>query len=229
MKLKIDFSPNTKVVPFDYISKLNGYLHNVLGEKNKYHDDISLYSTSFLHNGKISKDKKSLYFKNGAVWYVSSPDNKFIADFISNIYNHLDFAFGMKLLSVNKIDDVSYDLSNKYIFYTKSPILLKGKDTSGILKNIYYTYDDEISSDIMKDIVINKSSKMGYNFKREDFNLYFNTSYINKKIKFINVKGIINKSSACPVVLETSNKDIVDFVYNVGVGHSTGSGFGFLL
>ena len=230
MKLRIEFTPNTEPVPFTYVTNLNGYLHKILGSDNKYHDEISLYSTSFLHNGKISRDKKYLNFPNGAHWFISSPDKEFIMDFISNVYNNTEFAFGMELLSVEIINLELINHGDYYIFNTLSPILLKQRDFV-TRKNIYYTYEDDIktTSELMKSIIIKKSEKIGLFIKPTDFEISFNYEYEQTKIKWITVKSVHNKTSVCPIFIKTSNSEIAKFISDVGVGHSTGSGFGFLL
>lgn len=230
MKLKIEFSKNTEPVPFTYVTNLNGYLHKVLGSNNEYHDDISLYSTSFLHGGKISRDKKFLEFRNGAAWYVSSPDSQFITDFINNVYQNTEFAFGMKLQKVEIIETEPICEGEFYLFRTMSPILLKQRDFE-TRKNIYYTYEDDVktTSELMKSIILKKAEKAGIEMNSDDFDISFNYEYQQKKIKWITIKTVNNKTSVCPVFLRTSKPEIAEFISAVGIGHSTGSGFGFLL
>ena len=230
MKIKIEFTKNNEPVPFDYISKLNGYLHKILGNDNKFHDGISLYSTSFLHGGKMDKKTKMLNFSDGGIWYVSSNDGNFILDFINNIYNHIDFAYGMKLSKVEMIKPELINENDLYLFNTKSPILLKERNFE-TNKNVYYTHEDDlkITSQMMKNIILKKASKIGFEINSDDFFISFNNLYDGSKIKWVKVKSVGNKASACPIFLKTKRKDVAEFIYNVGVGHSTGSGFGFLL
>lgn len=230
MKLKIEFTANTEPVPFTYLSNLNGYLHRILGEFNEYHDDISIYSTSFLHGSKISNNKKFLKFPYGAQWYISSPDKNFIFDFINNVYKYTSFAFGMELSSVEIIKPELINEGDYYIFNTMSPILLKQRDFN-LNRNIYYTYEDDVNktSDLMKSMILKKASKCGLNINENDFDISFNYKYENKKIKWITVKTVNNKTSVCPIFVKTTKPEIAEFICSVGVGHSTGSGFGFLL
>lgn len=229
MKLRIEFSRNTELVPFTYMTNLNGYLHKILGANNQYHNDISLYSTSFLHNGKITKNKKGLNFPRGAVWYVSSPNNDFILKFINNVYKNQTFAFGMEVVSVNVVDSELVNRGEYYLFQTKSPILLKERNHV-TKKNEYYTFNDDESktSEIMKRVILKKAQKHGLNIHEDDFNISFNQRFENKKIKWIKIKSINNKTSMCPIFVKTKRKDVAEFIHSVGVGHSTGSGFGFL-
>jgi len=230
MKLKIEFTKNTEPVPFTYVGNLNGYLHKVLGSNNEYHDDISLYSTSFLHEGKISKNKKYLDFPHGATWYVSSPDSKFIGNFVNNIYQNTSFAFGMELHSVEVQESEITNEGEYYLFHTMSPILLKQRDFE-TRKNVYFTYEDDVktTSDLMKSIILKKAEKACIDIKGEDFDISFNYEYEHKKIKWITIKTVNNKTSVCPVFIRTAKPEVADFIHAVGVGHSTGSGFGFLL
>ena len=235
MKIKIEFTPNTIPVPFNYITNINGYLHKVIGNNNKYHDSLSLYSTSFLHGGVYNKKENNLNFPNGAIWYVSSPDKEFITSFIYNIYNNIDFIYGMKL---NKVGVVKRDIKpinngitkDLYVFPTKSPILLKRKDYT-TNKNIYYTFEDDnvITNEIMKNLIIKKANTFGLTINENDFEIGFDTTYNKKKIKWVDIKSVKNKACVCPIKIKTNNKKIVEFIYDIGVGHSTGSGLGFLL
>lgn len=230
MKLKIEFTRNTELVPFNYVGNLNGYLHKVLGDKNGYHDSLSLYSSSFLHGGRMSQGKNTNYleFSRGATWYVSSPDKEFISRFIMNLYNNLDFAFGMKLKNATVVDYKLKDV-DRYVFKTKSPVLIKQKDENR--KNVYYTFEDDkkVVSDLLNNLMLKKLTSYGIEAADDDFNISLDDSYEKKKIRWIQLKTVGNKTSVCPVIVETSRKDIADFIYNVGVGHSTGAGFGFLL
>ncbi len=230
MKLRVEFTKNNEPVPFTYVSNLNGYLHKILGNNNKYHDDLSLYSTSFLHGGKAAKDKKTLDFSKGAIWYISSPDNQFIDNFVRNAYQNIEFAFGMELRSINVIETKLKNDGGFYSIRTKSPILLKQKDYV-LKRNNYYTYMDSLdfTSTLMKNLVIKKAEKFGLKFNADDFDVFFDYEYQTKKIKWIVVKSISNKTSICPILIKTKNSQIAEFIYDIGIGHSTGSGFGFLL
>ena len=230
MKIKVEFSKNTSLVPFEYVTNLNGYLHKILGNDNEFHDKISLYSTSFLHGGKMSKCKKGLNFLNGATWFVSSPDVDFINKFINSIYENVEFAFGMELIKVGLL---KYEFNNEdgyYRFKTKSPVLLKSLDFQ-TKKNKYLTHEDGVNetSQHMKNIILKKAAESNLPFNSDDFEIFFDYEYSGKKIKWIKIRSVGNKTSVCPIIIKTTKPEIVDFIYNVGVGNSTGSGFGALV
>lgn len=227
MRIVVNFTKNTEPVQFNYLSNLNGYLHKVLGKGNEYHDKLSIYSTSFLHGGKRDEKTNTLNFSNGASWYVSSPDMKFIKEFIENLYKNIDFSFGMKLESAHKIDPNIKKIRNYFYLKSKSPILLKERNGE-TNKTKYYTYNDNFlhTSDIMKKIIIKKAEDAKFVLNKSDFEIYFDHQYSNKKIKNINIKSINNTCSVCPIIIKTEDENVIKFITDVGVGHSTGSGFG---
>lgn len=231
MKLRIEFTKNTEPIPFSYMSSVNGYLHAIMGDNNEYHDKLSHYSTSFLHGSKMANDKKHLNFPNGAIWYISSPDVNFLMNnIVMNIDKHPDFIYGMKLKGINRINTIEFDETKEHIIKTKSPILLKWYNNE-TKKNIYYTYedDDSITSEMMKRIIIKKAKLMDKDLDPNDFNIKFNKEYMGKKIAWKSLKNIHHKTSICPIKVKANNKDTLNLIYDLGVGHSTGSGFGFLL
>ncbi len=230
MKLQIEFTKNTEPVPFNYVSKINGYLHKVLGENNEYHDKISIYSTSFLHGNKRGEIKKYLNFNDGAIWYVSSPDIQFLNSFIRGVYNNVDFIYGMVLKEIKIVDYVLKEVNGRYVFKTKSPILIKQKNYV-TKENIYYTANDEpeITSKLLKNIILKKANDFKFNIDPNDFDISFNQECNFKKIKWIKIGEINNKTSACSVIVNTNKPEIAKFIYEVGAGNSTGSCLGFLL
>lgn len=52
MRLHLTTTSNTEIIPFEYQQKLVGVLHKWLGDANKEHGSLSLYSFSWLQNGK---------------------------------------------------------------------------------------------------------------------------------------------------------------------------------
>ncbi|MGN9307593.1 CRISPR-associated endoribonuclease Cas6 [Enterococcus faecium] len=55
----------------------------------------------------------------------------------------------------------------------------------------------------------------------------FDRTYYAAKTKLVYYKNIGNKTSICPVIIEGTPEQIA-FAWNVGVGNSTGIGFGAL-
>lgn len=53
----------------------------------------------------------------------------------------------------------------------------------------------------------------------------FDKNYFNPKTKLVRINGIDSRANFCPVIIE-GNPEAIRFAWNVGVGHSTGCGFG---
>jgi hypothetical protein len=68
-------SANTERVPFDYVHTLTRRLHQFFPD-NDFHDDMSLYSFSWLHTHRHNKTDNGLTFPDGAEWFVSFYETK---------------------------------------------------------------------------------------------------------------------------------------------------------
>ncbi len=62
----------------------------------------------------------------------------------------------------------------------------------------------------------------------QEVEVSFDTSYENPKTKLVNYKGINIRASFCPVIVK-GHPRAVQFAWEVGVGNSTGIGFGALI
>ncbi len=94
MRLNIFLSPNTEIVPYNYQQKLVGRFHSWLGD-NPAHDELSLYSLSWLSHGKASK--KGLNFDEGAYWKISSADNALLEKLVKGVFNDSKVLCGMEV------------------------------------------------------------------------------------------------------------------------------------
>jgi CRISPR-associated endoribonuclease Cas6 len=114
------------------------------------------------------------------------------------------------------------DFESPKKFTLNSPILLKGYDTQKSQQK-HLEFSDPASDETLTKILINKLTKAGLD--GTDVKVYFDRTYHNAKTKLVNYRGIGNKANICPVIVEGTPEQI-GFVWNVGVGHSTGIGFG---
>ena len=92
MRLILKLTKNQSVVPFNYQRHLVGAFHKWIGE-NQIHDDISLYSLSWLMGGKIVKE--GYHFKYGAEWFISTYDPNLLKTLINGIQKDPEIDFGM--------------------------------------------------------------------------------------------------------------------------------------
>ena len=214
MRLKLKFSESK--IPFTYPTQnaVNSCIHRILGENNKYHNSFSNYCVSSLFGGVIVDNKMT--YPNGAHFYVSSLDEELIEKIMFSVINGNVEMCDMKLIG---IDIENFNLHNDYdIIRTISPILLK--DNENII-----TYQD---SDFIKVLTEKSKSKLLKNgfsendvktLKIEPFH------FENARLKFPKVKNVVNKSSQV-MLLVRGKKEMRLALYKMGLGKSTGCGFG---
>ncbi|SMD44435.1 CRISPR-associated endoribonuclease Cas6 [Aquiflexum balticum DSM 16537] len=217
MRATLKLSANTEKVPFDYQRQLVGAFHKWIGE-NHIHDDVSLYSLSWLMGGKINID--GFDFKYGAEWIISTYESILLGSVIKGIQQDPEINFGMTVKEIVLSDDPPVESIQK--FYLNSPIFIKRKAGS---RQHYYIFSDKESDMLMTQTLQTKLKKAGLN--HEGVNVYFDKTYRNPKTKIISFNGIDCRASMCPIIIEGS-PDQIKFAWNVGIGNSTGIGFGAL-
>jgi len=75
----------------------------------------------------------------------------------------------------------------------------------------------------MGETLLHKMQKVGLN--DDDLKIEFNQKYNRPKTAKITYKGIENRANICPVII-AGNPKTKAFAWNVGIGNSTGIGFG---
>ncbi len=219
MRIHLKLSKNTKLVPYSHQHKLVGAIHKWLG-KNDLHGKISLYSFSRLQGG--SSNKKGLDFKNGANWFVSFYNDDFLKDIVFGLMKDKPEIFnGMQVETVT-IQETP-DFTNTTYFKIASPILIKRND-GGFIKHFLYT--DKEAPELLTETLRSKMQQVG--LTDDSLKIEFDTNYSKASAKLIDYKGIKNKTSWCPVIIH-GKPETKAFAWNVGVGSSTGVGFGALI
>ncbi|MCG8699426.1 MAG: CRISPR-associated endoribonuclease Cas6 [Bacteroidales bacterium] len=218
MRLYLKLTPNKSPVPFNYQEKLTGALHKWLGT-NSLHDTMSLYSFSWLHGGH--KTGSFLTFPNGAEWFISAWSNETIKDMIKGIQSDNEIAHGIFVREIMIRENPDFTAMEH--FKLASPVFIKrsvGKS------NKYYTYNDQEAGELLTETLKNKMNIAG--ISGSDFEICFDKEYCNPKTKVITYKGIKNKANICPIRIK-GNAETKAFAWCVGVGSSTGIGFGALV
>ena len=83
MRIYLKTTPNSETVPFDYQRTLVGAMHKWLGD-NDLHDDLSLYSLSWLGGGK--RRGAGLHFPRGAHFFISAPDTSLHQRIVNGVF-----------------------------------------------------------------------------------------------------------------------------------------------
>jgi len=218
MRAYLQTTANISLLPFNYQHQLTGALHKWLGI-NGYHDSLSLYSFSWLSGSQVQTG--GLNFPKGATWFISSYDIEFIKLLIKGIKEDPTLAYGMSISSIVLQETPSF--GNRNVFSPASPVFIK-RNVGGSDK--FFFFNDEDSSKYLTETLSNKLRKIGV----EDNSLlvYFDRTQPDRiRTKKISYKGIDLKGSYCPIIIEGQPSSL-SFAWDVGLGNSTGIGFGSL-
>lgn len=215
MRLHFLLTPNRETVPFDYQHALAGAFHNWMGW-NEIHDEISLYSLSWLQGGVMNG--KGFNFPKGAKWFVSFWDESAGKKLIAKLMREPDTCYGMKVDEV-QIEETP-DFGGRERFTLCSPVFVRKYDENH--KAIHLTFKDEEADYYLTETMKSKLRKANLDY---DISIMFDRSYTKPKTKLVRIKGIESRANMCPVILEGA-PEAIGFAWNVGIGHSTGIGFG---
>lgn len=221
MRLHFYLSPNIKPVPFEYQHYLTGTFHKWLGA-NQLHDALSLYSLSWLYEGRASNG--IIEFPRGAHWFISLHDESLGEPLVNNALSNPEVCCGMKVTRIEQ--QATPRFGHRYTFKVGSPVLARSQEIEGKVK--HYLYSDPEADTVLTATLRHKLDRAGLGAPHNETTVSFDQTYRNPKSKLVTIKDIHNRASICPVTIE-GTPEAVAFAWNVGVGHGTGSGFGSLL
>lgn len=215
MRVYLKINTNNEELPFNHQHLLTGAIYKWLGN-NDEHGKVSLYSFSWLRNGK--KTQTGLSFGNHTTFFFSSFDVGLIKRLVNGIKKDNTIYNGYLVNEIIIQEDP--DLTDQKHFHIESPILIKRKNGQKIE---HITFKDDDASLFMKETLQTKLEKAG--IESEDFEIKFNPLIGKATTKLVRYKSIENRASWCPITINGSNK-LKQFAWNVGIGNSTGIGFG---
>ncbi|MEM9886491.1 MAG: CRISPR-associated endoribonuclease Cas6 [Bacteroidota bacterium] len=224
MRVYLQLSRNTAPVPFNYQQKLTGAFHKWLGT-NELHDDISLYSLSWLrHVGRpcYKTTKAGLVFPYGAEFFISSPLQDLHTKAVQGIFEDAEINWGMRVEEVRLRR--TPDFGQRHRFLAQSPILIKRKRLED--QHAQYFFPSHAESDAF--LTETLQSKLRRLQLPTDVSVAFDRSYPRPHIKKISYHGIDIKATLCPVIVE-GDPQAVAAAWDCGIGNSTGIGFGALV
>jgi CRISPR/Cas system endoribonuclease Cas6 (RAMP superfamily) len=248
MRLLIRFSENTS-----YISTINQHLidsyiyHKCLKDDKEIHNAKNDYCISHLYGGKLNKNNNTINFPNGAFILVTSQKEEFLNKIILGVLNNVDFIGGMKFKTFEFISEEfingwnyfatlspfivkEYISKKEYIFFVFNDKAFLNKASENVKQKIKVMEEKEFS-EILTNHTKNKLGKIYSSIDLKDFKVEVKT-HPSHKIKTIfqqydheNKKSVVNYANQCHVNIFCS-KEIAEIIYNLGIGQSTGSGFG---
>jgi len=219
MRIYLQLSANKEIVPFNYQQSLVGAFHKWLGE-NELHDDISLYSLSWLSKG-VPK-QHGLDFPHGSTFYISSPLEDLHQKAVTGIFKNQHIRWGMTVQEVTL--KITPDFGREHLFFAQSPILIKRYFQEEKYPR-YFFPADELANTYLTETLQHKLRRFDL---PTDVQVRFDSQYPKPIIKKVAFHGIDIKGTICPVLVE-GNPRAVQFAWEVGVGNSTGIGFGALV
>lgn len=219
MRLKIKLSSSNYNIPINNQYIVNNFFHRLLGKNNKYHDTYSNYCVSNLIGGKLIDDNKThVSFNDGGYIVISSYDIELMSQILIGLAEHNKFYKDIKVNGFEYLPPEKFYNGWNY-FRTLTPILLK-------IKGQFITIDDDNFVDELIAQTKRKLLKINSNLDLSKFNIIIN-KHPSHKIKKVLVRNVINKASQIHLNI-FCDKKVADILYNVGVGNSTGSGFGMI-
>jgi len=219
MRLKILLSGTNKILPVNHQHIVNSFIHRALGKDNVYHDAKNDYSVSSLQGGKLIPETKTVSFNNGGFIIISSLNKSFLNNILIGLYT-TSFHEDIKVCGVEFIDEKFINGWNHFV--TLSPFIIKkyiNKKQYG-----FYTLNDVDIETIIKDYLVRKLSKIDPSLNLSDFNIKI-PKHDNHRVVKVLVKNVLNTANLCHISIHT-NKKVAEILYNIGLGQSTGSGFG---
>lgn len=217
MRLHLSLRSERNPVPFNHLPQITGAIHKWIG-KNEVHDAVSLYSFSWLRGGR--QERAHLKFPQGASFSISAYENNLLKRIIAGIQADPSVNFGLTVEEIS-IEETPY-FSKKTTFLTASPILVKRKVEG---REIHYTYQDTEANDLLTETLKTKLRAAGLN--EDGVRARFVKDYPGAKTKISYYDKIGNRVNVCPIEIEGSPEQI-GFAWNVGMGNSTGIGYGAL-
>jgi len=219
MRVKILLSGTNNELPINHQHLVNSFIHRALGKDNQYHDAKNTYSISQLQGGNWIKGTKNISFKNGGYITISSLDEKFINNILISLYS-TPFHGDIKVIGIEFIDEKFYNGWNHFV--TLSPFIIK--KYSSKKEYSFHTIDEEGFNVTLKNYLINKLTKINPDLDLTCFDVEI-PKHVNHKTSKVIIKNVVNIGNSCHININT-NKKVAELLYNIGIGQSTGCGFG---
>ncbi|MEX0083011.1 CRISPR-associated endoribonuclease Cas6 [Clostridium butyricum] len=161
----------------------------------------------------------NLYRENNSIHLYISGEDSLIKDFVNCLMFNQIVRIGDIVVNITNIQPMQNSLIEKEIYTFKSNFVIND------MKNgkVHLTEDMNYLKQRIKEVAISKFNEVNNCFKDFDINIdlvdmkHKYTKYKNHHINYYNAKFKL-----------TGEKDLIDFIYNVGIGENTATGHGFM-
>ena len=219
MRIYLKLMGRNDAVPFNYQPLLTGAIHKWIGNNNSVHGTLSLFSFSWLQNVSID-ERKGIILTRDSHFFISAHDENLIKQIVKGVGDNPIVTNGIHVNEIQIIDTPEFP--GIKTFMTASPVFIKRRINEN---EKHITFEDPLSAKYLTETFQKKLQAA--ELPHENVSIEFDRSYANPKTKIIRYKEIANRVSICPVIVKGSPEQI-GFAWNVGVGNSTGIGFGSL-
>lgn len=218
MRIYLKLSKNNKVVPYNYQELLTSVIHKWIGSNNEHHGQPGQFSFSWIQNTKSTK--KGLNLQDGAYFFISSLNDKLIKEIINGVLEEPEMFCGVRVTDVQIKNTPKF--YNVQRFLMASPVLIKVKEEEAIR---HVTVEDDDFDEKLTISFKNKLDKAGISSHEASIQLDPDSSF--RSTKLIDYKGVKNRASLAPIII-CGNKEQIEYAWSMGIGNSTGIGFGAL-
>lgn len=223
MRLHLYLEPTgSDPVRYDHLPALVGAFHGWAGHNPTLHDGLSLHSLSWLGGARGARG--GLRFPNGAHWQISTPDAGLLHGLVGGIVRQPDLDCGLRVVDVRFVSPPAFTPGTQS-FAVASPVFLKGPRPAPDRPVDHVLWHDARADALLTHLFQRKLAAAG--LPTEGAAVAFDRTYPKARTKLAVYKGIQCRASLCPVLV-TGTSEQIAFAWCVGVGHSTGIGFGSL-
>lgn len=248
MRLLIKFSKNTSPVSTINQHFVNEYIYGkCLKADKKFHDAKNDYCISSLYGGTLNKETNTIDFPNGAIISVTSQNEEFLNKITIGVLQNTDFVCGMKfntfeLINENFVNGWNYFATlspfivkkfismKEYKFYVLNDKNFMSKASDKIINKLE-AMDEKEFSEMLTKHTVNKLKKINPSLNLENFKIEVKAhpshkiKTLYKEFDHVSKKCVVNYANQCHVNI-FCNKQVAEIIYNIGLGQSTGCGFG---
>lgn len=218
MRILIHLTPNTSLVDFNYQNETTSFFYKYVGIE-ELHGSTSLYSFSGLKNSN-QHPKNGLNFPEGSSFFISAHDKQIIENLKNNIPINDHLFSGMRVFATKVHPDIVPKTKRVHMIL-RSPCLLRDDDGLSIL---WHCFDAQERLEKMA----KRKMKLA-NIPTSELESIRPALQYPLKFKSISYKHdgktIYNKCSLGSAIVAGTPR-VLTFLWNVGLGESTGIGFG---
>lgn len=248
MRIKIDFDVSNGVyLPINYNYLLASVIYEFLRISDPeyahfLHEDgysignkhfkLFTFSQLMAQKRRISGDQINFY--STVTWYVSSPEEAFLANFASTLVAQKNIGLGSQEL---RIIDIYIPKTPRFYprmkFRCLSPITISTKrERDGKLVMHYCLPEEADFSELVRQNLIRKYELIYQRQPKEDsFTMSFDAEYMNRRnnriTRLINYKGVDIRGVLCPFEA-TGSPELMYVGYECGFGDKNSAGFGMV-